>query len=403
MGSEDVRRDTRAAEFEAATRRYDADSNPLLPAPRTLASARRIVVKIGSALIVDQSNGTIREAWLNTLAHDIARLRGRGQDVAVVSSGAVAIGRHALNLHQNPLSKTDRQAAAAVGQIQLSRAYSEIFARHRLRVAQVLLTPDDTTERQHLTDVRATLIKLLSFQTIPVINENDAIARGALSFGDNDRLAARAAQLAGSDMLVLLSNVAGLYSADPYEASGAFLIREVRDVSQEIERMAGAARAGYSSGGMVSKLAAARMALASGCTMIIADGRDAHPLSAIDDGKPCTSFHPSPEARFARKRRIAGTLRSAGTLLVDNAAVIQLRLGESLYVPELKSFDGDFARGDAIVIKEVDGNEVARGLSMYSSAELGCVVRRFELEAGDPWLCGQLKPIVHSDDLALTE
>ncbi|WP_164935264.1 glutamate 5-kinase [Bradyrhizobium zhanjiangense] len=288
-------------EFEAPIRTYRSDAYALLPTPRRLASARRITVKIGSALILDQAGGAIREEWLDSLADDIARLRGRGQDVAVVSSGAVAIGRHALDLHQNTLSKTDRQAAAAVGQVQLARAYTETFARHRLTVAQILLTPDDTTERHRLANVSATLINLLNFQTIPVVNENDAITSCGASFGDNDRLAARTAQLIGSDILVLLSNVAGLYSADPYESSSTVLIREVHNVTPEIEQMAGGARPGYSAGGMISKLVAARMALASGCTMIIADGRDTHPLSAIDAGKPCTWFHPSPAAPIARK------------------------------------------------------------------------------------------------------
>ncbi|QOZ23926.1 glutamate 5-kinase [Bradyrhizobium sp. CCBAU 51753] len=371
--------------------------------PPLLASARRIVVKVGSALIVDSASGKIRESWLEMLAEDVARLRGRGQDVAVVSSGAVAIGRYALDLHQKTLSRADRQAAAAVGQMHLARMYKETFGRSRLTTAQLLLTLDDTTERQRLLSVRATLIKLLSLRAVPVVNENDAITGSTASFGDNDRLAARAARLIGSDALVLLSNVAGLYSADPNTSSTAILIKEIHDLTPEIERMATGARSGYSSGGMVTKLVAARMALASGCTVIIADGRDAHPLSAIDAGKACTWFHPSTAARIARKTWIAGTLKPAGVLVINNSAVTQLRLGRSLYVVGVISSHGDFARGDAVVIRDVHGLEVARGLSIYSSTELRCITWRFGIEARPPFSCRKLEQIVHKDDLTLSE
>ncbi|MCK1634632.1 glutamate 5-kinase [Bradyrhizobium sp. 162] len=398
MASEDVRRFTPITESgnsgsqKAVSRTFDA------PVSR-LASARRIILKVGSALIVDQASGEMREPWLETLAEDIAQLRRRGQDVAVVSSGAVAIGRHALHLHKEVLPRAERQAAAAVGQMQLARAYREMFARHRLTAAQVLLTLDDTSERQRLLNLRAILIKLLTLQAIPVLNENDAIASCTASFGDNDCLAARAARLIGSDMLVLLSNVAGLYSTDPNSSSNASLIREVHDVTPEIRRMAGGARPGYSCGGMVTKLAAAQIALASGCAMIIADGRDRHPLSAIDSGKPCTWFHPSTAARVGRKRWIAGTLKPAGFLVVAGSAAMRLQLGESLSVAGVISFGGDFVRGDAIVIRNSHGNELARGLSICSSTELRCAIRRSELNSGS----SELDQVVHCDDLALTE
>lgn len=389
-------------EFEASETRRETASRQLHPIPRTLASARRIVVKIGSALIVDQASGTIRESWLAMLAEDIARLRDRGQDVVLVSSGAVAIGRHALHLHQKTLLKGDRQAAAAVGQMQLATALRNTFARHRLGAAQVLLTQDDTTERQRMLNVRGTLLKLLTFQTIPILNENDVVARTAGSFGDNDRLAARVARLIGSDTLVLLSNVAGLYSADPYVSSGAILIRNVKEVTPEIERMAGNAQYGYGSGGMATKLAAARTALASGFAMAIADGRDAHPLSAIDAGRPCTWFHPSTEALIARKMWITGTLKPAGVLIANEAAAMQLRSGESLCGAGVISFNGDFGRGDAVVIRDVHGNECARGLSIHSNTELR-ITREGALESGYHYGCRERNQIVHKDDLSLTE
>ncbi|UVO33113.1 glutamate 5-kinase [Bradyrhizobium arachidis] len=373
------------------------------PSQRTLASARRLVVKIGSALIVDQASGTVREPWLETLAEDIGRLRGRGQDVVLVSSGAVAIGRHALDLHQKTLPKKERQAAAAVGQMHLARAFRESFARHRLSVAQVLLTLHDTTERQRMLNVRATLTNLLTFQAIPVLNENDVVARSAACFGDNDRLAARVAHLIGCDTLVLLSNVDGLYSGDPYKSSAVKLIREVQEVTPEIERMAGGARSGYSSGGMVTKLAAARMALASGVNMAIADGRDVHPLSAFDKGKPCTWFQPSIEARIARKTRIAATLKPAGVLVVNAAAAMNLLSGEDLCATGVISYCGDFGRGDAVVVRDVHGNEFARGLSIHSSTELGYITRQPGKEPESPWAFSASSQIIHRDDLALAE
>lgn len=390
-------------EFEAPAKDRETASVPTPQLQPRLASARRIIVKIGSALMLEHGSGSVREAWLDTLADDIVRLRGRGQDVAVVSSGAIAIGRYALNLHEKALSAAERHAAAAVGQAELAKAYRERFAGYGLTVAQILLTPDDTTQKLRLASVRATLVKLLNLQTVPVINENDAIAARAVNFGDNDRLAARIAQFVGADTLVLLSNVAGLYSADPYLSDSVTLIREVHEVTPQIELMAGGTRPGYSCGGMTSKLVAARMALAAGCKMIIADGRDAFPLSAIDAGKPCTCFHPSAEARVTRKKWIAGALRPTGALIVGKGTVTQLRSGESLSLQQVASFNGDFARGDAVVIRDVDGNEVARGVSIYSSAELRGAKR---LPQSDivPSLPGcELKPVIHRDDLALAE
>ncbi|UVO35708.1 glutamate 5-kinase [Bradyrhizobium arachidis] len=351
---------------------------------------------------MDPLSGSTREPWLETLAEDVARLRARRQDLTLVSSGAVAIGRHALTLHQTTLPRTDRQAAAALGQMHLAAMYRKAFARHRLKTAQLLLGLDDTTERRRLLSVRASMLRLLSLQTIPVVNENDAVARSAASFGDNDRLAARVARIIGGDTLVLLSDVDGLYSADPKLSSSSILIREVHDITPEIERMAGGRSSSYSSGGMITKLMAARMALATGCAVIIADGRDAHPLSAIDAGRACTWFHPSAAARSARKAWIAGTLRPAGVVGIDDSTAMQLRLGESLYLAGVRSFDGQFARGDAVIVRDNSGSEIARGLTIYSSNELRGISARSGLEDGIPVACSNIDQLVHSDDLALT-
>lgn len=251
-------------------------------------------------------------------------------------------------------------------------------------------------------NVRATLTRLLTFRTIPVLNENDVVASSAASFGDNDRLAARVARLTESDTLVLLSNVAGLYSGDPSESPSVTLIREVHEVTPEIERMAGGAGSSYSSGGMAAKLAAARIVLASGISMAIADGRNAHPLTALDGSAPCTWFFPSNSRRIARKRRIARVLKPAGIIVASNAGASELRAGESLWAAGMVSFSGNFDRGDAVVIQDALGNEFARGLSIHSSAELR-IARQGEKNSESP-LCGSGSTcIVHRDDFALVE
>ncbi|MDA9523418.1 hypothetical protein XI06_24875 [Bradyrhizobium sp. CCBAU 11434] len=376
-----------------------AESHYFHPA-RALASARRIVVKIGSDLIVDRATGATRERWLEMLVHDIARYWRRGLDIALVSSGAVAIGRHALDLQCGKLSGKERRAAAAIGQMKLARAHREIFARHGLTTAQLLLALEDTTERRRMRNLRVTMNGLLTLRAVPVLNENDAIGAEP-SFSDNDQLAARVAKLVASDTLVLLSNVSGLYSADPHEMPNATLIREVQEVTPEIELMAGRFRSDQGTGGMVTKLAAARLALASGFNMIIADGRRAHPLSAIEAGEPCTWFRPPATARASRKTWIAGTMKPTGTLMVDSASTTRLRLGGGLRLGGLISFEGDFSRGDAVILQDLRRREIARGLSVYSSSEL----RRMAQLSGTPGrsVCREPDKIVDSEDLALTE
>jgi glutamate 5-kinase len=368
----------------------------------SLADSRRLIVKIGSALLVDAASGDIRRAWLAALVEDIARCRSRGQDVLIVSSGAVAVGRRYLGLTGRALKLEEKQAAAASGQIRLAHAYLEALAQHEIGVAQILLTPDDTEERRRHLNARATLEQLLELGVVPVINENDTVATAEIRFGDNDRLAARVAQMISADTLVLLSDIDGLYTADPRRDSAAEHLAEVRAITPEIEAMAGHAPLGYSSGGMVTKLAAARIAMAAGCRMVIARGEDSHPLSAIEAGARVTWFIPASEPRTARKRWIAGALNPAGVLVVDDGAATALARGTSLLPTGVISVDGNFERGDAVIVRSSDGRELARGLSGYSSADAQTIAghKSNEIEAILGYRGGD--EIIHRDDLVLT-
>jgi glutamate 5-kinase len=334
----------------------------------TLATARRLIVKIGSALLVEE-NGEIKRAWLDALAEDVVRCRQRGQEVLIVSSGAIAAGRLQLGLVDRGLKLEEKQAAAAAGQIRLAHAYQEALAKHGVSVAQILLTPEDTEERRRHLNARATLETLLSLGAVPVINENDTVATSEIRFGDNDRLGARVAQMISADTLVLLSDIDGLYTGDPRSDGTAQHIAEVREITAETEAMAGKAPAGYSSGGMVTKLVAARIAIAAGCRMVIAKGETLHPLRAIEDGARCTWFLPSSEPLTARKRWIAGMLNPAGSLIVDDGAAAALKRGTSLLPAGIVAVDGDFERGDPVLVRNRAGAEIGRGLSAYSAAD----------------------------------
>jgi glutamate 5-kinase len=368
----------------------------------SLADSRRLIVKIGSALLVDAASGDIRRDWLAALVEDIARCRARGQDVLIVSSGSIAVGRRYLGLTGRALKLEEKQAAAASGQIRLAHAYLEALAKHDIGVAQILLTPDDTEERRRHLNARATLEQLLALGVVPVINENDTVATAEIRFGDNDRLAARVAQMISADTLVLLSDIDGLYTADPRRDPGAQHLGEVRAITPEIEAMAGHAPLGYSSGGMVTKLAAARIAMAAGCRMVIARGEDLHPLRAIEGGARVTWFIPASEPRTARKRWIAGSLNTVGVLVVDDGAANALARGTSLLPTGVVSVDGNFERGDAVIVRSSDGRELARGLSAYSSVDAQIIAghKSNEIESILGYRGGD--EIIHRDDLVLT-
>ena len=372
-----------------------------------LGGARRVVVKIGSALLVDEEDGRVRRAWLDALADDLAALIAGGAEAIVVSSGAIALGRFVLGLPEGPLRLEDKQAAAAAGQARLVHAWQEALARHRIAAAQILLTLSDTEARRRHLNARNTLDALLARGAVPVINENDSVATEEIRFGDNDRLAARVAQMAGAETLVLLSDIDGLYTADPKSSPGAVLVPEVRQVTPEIEAMAGAPPPGYSSGGMVTKLEAAKIALAAGCRMAVAPGAGLNPLAAVGAGGRCTWFDAgagadaSPGPRSARKRWIAGSVAPAGTLTIDDGARDALAAGKSLLPAGVVAVAGEFERGDAVLVLDSGGGVVGRGLSAYSSGDAARIIghNSREIEA----LLGYRgrDEIVHRDDLVL--
>ncbi|MEA2986917.1 MAG: glutamate 5-kinase [Alphaproteobacteria bacterium] len=335
----------------------------------SLTDFRRIVVKVGSSLLVDASAGRLQHDWLNALAADIAALHKQGRDVLVVSSGAIALGRSVLKLPRGALKLEDSQAAAAVGQIALARTWAEVLGRHGITAGQVLVTLGDTEERRRYLNARSTIAKLLEWKSIPVINENDTVATSEIRYGDNDRLAARVASMASADLLVLLSDVDGLYDAPPGAGRNAKLIPLVPRITAEIESMAGASGSELSRGGMQTKIEAAKIATTAGVHMVIASGRIEHPLQAIAEGAPCTWFLTPANPVTARKRWIAGSLEPKGTLTLDAGAVKALRAGKSLLPAGITRIDGVFERGDAVVIRGPDGAEIGRGLVAYDAAE----------------------------------
>ena len=374
-------------------------------AAAALGAARRLVVKIGSSLLVAE-RGEVRSAWLAALAEDVSRCRKKGQEVILVSSGAIAIGRRHLGLLGHRLRLEEKQAAAATGQIRLAHAYQQALAVHAITVAQILLTPEDTEERRRHLNARATFAQLLALGAVPVVNENDTIATAEIRFGDNDRLAARVAQMTSADMLVLLSDIDGLYTADPRKSQEARHVPLVRDIGPEIEAMAGEAAPGYSSGGMVTKLAAGRIALGAGCRMLIAQGvphGGGAPLAAIEAGARATLFLPRGDSVSARKAWIAGAVNPSGTLIVDDGALGALRRGKSLLPAGIVAVEGVFERGDAVVVRSLAGSEAGRGLSAYSSADIARIKGHKSGEiAGILGYRGR-DEIIHRDDLVVTE
>ena len=366
-----------------------------------LTGARRLVTKVGSGLLVDASGGGLRHGWLDALARDIARCRDRGQEVLLVSSGAIALGRAALGLAPGPLKLETQQAAAAAGQILLAHAYAEALKKHGIRSAQVLLTADDTESRRRYLNARNTLTALLGLGAVPVINENDTVATDEIRYGDNDRLAARVAQMVSADTLALLSDVDGLYTADPAAGGGGELITEVATITPEIEAMAGAARTEHGSGGMATKVAAARIAVEAGCATLIANGTKDAPLQAVEAGAPCTWFLPNQNPRTARKAWIAGGVAPQGALVLDDGAVRALNGGKSLLPVGVAAVEGQFQRGDAVVLKDAAGTEIGRGLSAYSVTDANRILghKSGEFEA----LLGYRgrDEMVHRDDLVL--
>ncbi|MEE7494351.1 glutamate 5-kinase [Methylobacterium oryzae] len=366
-----------------------------------LEEFRRVVIKVGSALLVDRSAGRLRHAWLAALAEDIAELHGRGVDVLVVSSGSIALGRTVLGLPPGVLRLEESQGAASVGQITLARHWAEALGHHGIVAGQILVTPQDTEERRRYLNARATVLKLLEMRAVPVVNENDTVATSEIRYGDNDRLAARVATMIDADVLVLFSDIDGLYTAPPQSDPQARHLAVVERITPEIEAMAGGPASELSRGGMRTKVEAAKIAAAGGTHLVIADGRGKNPLKAVRDGARCTWFLSGSTPTAARKTWIAGSLEPRGTLTIDAGAEQALRSGASLLPVGVRAIEGSFSRGDAVMIRDPEGRILGRGLVAYDSDEAALIIghpsaRIPELlnYPGRAWM-------VHRDDLAL--
>jgi glutamate 5-kinase len=362
--------------------------------------ARRIVVKIGSALLVDARTGAIKASWLSSLIDDVAEAKVRGAEVVIVSSGAIALGRRTLGLSKGKLKLEQSQAAAAVGQIALAQAWAQALRKRNIVAAQVLVTLTDTEERRRYLNARATLSTLLTQGAVPVINENDTVATSEIRYGDNDRLAARVASMMSADCLVLLSDIDGLYTSPP-EMKGSKFIAEVTEITPAIEAMAGKPQSAMGSGGMITKIDAARIAMGAGCNMVIASGHGMHPLRRVAEGERCTWFLAPASALQSRKRWIAGTLQPTGHLVVDEGAVAALVKGKSLLPAGIKRIEGVFSRGDTVSIVTAGGREIARGLVAYDA---GDATRIAGLKSADIEKALGFRgrdEIVHRDDMVL--
>src|SRR6202020_1860248 len=370
-------------------------------AARRLLDARRVVVKVGSTLLVDSDKGRLNRSWLESLAVDVAAFRKRGQEIILVSSGAIALGRRHLNRGTGKLKLEESQAAAAVGQIRLAHAYKELLDAHEIAVAQILLTLGDTEQRRRYLNARGTLNTLLALGAVPVINENDTVATAEIRYGDNDRLAARVAQMTGSDCLVLLSDIDGLYTSNPHEDPEAEVISRVLDITPAIEAMAGGTSSGLGTGGMQTKIAAAKIAVGAGCHLCIAKGAHQNPLKRIEEGARCTWFLPSSTPSAARKQWIAGTLRPAGAVSVDEGAVRALMQGKSLLPAGVTRGLGRFDRGDTVSIVGPDGVEGARGICAYADSGAARIIGRKSAEIEIVLGFRGRDEIVHRDDLVL--
>lgn len=366
----------------------------------SLIGASRVVVKIGSAILVDRDSGVLRTGWLRSLAEDVAWLKGQGTDVILVSSGSIALGRGALGLTARDLPLEQSQAAAAVGQIRLARAYEEVLAPHGITAAQVLVTLEDSADRRRYLNSRATLETLLGLGAVPIVNENDTIATDEIRYGDNDRLGAQIAVTTGADRLILLSDVDGFYSANPATDDTARKYDVIDRITPEIEAMAGDAGSGLSKGGMITKLMAARMATTAGCSMAITEGLRDNPLKTLENGAPSTWFPATLSPRAARKRWIAA-MKPQGEITVDDGAARALAKGKSLLPAGVASVSGEFGRGDPVAIATLQGHKMGQGLARYSAQEArairGCKSSEIEDRLGYPGRAA----LIHRDDMAL--
>ncbi len=366
-----------------------------------LAQFKRIVVKVGSSLLVDRARGEVKRDWLHGLTDDLAALHRRGADVLVVSSGAVALGRSVLGLPPGALKLEDSQASAAVGQIALARIWAEALAERQIVAGQILVTLGDTEERRRYLNARETLERLMILRAVPVINENDTVATTEIRYGDNDRLAARVATMASADLLILLSDIEGLYNAPPAHNPDAKLIPVVSRINADIEAMAGGAASELSRGGMQTKIEAGKIATSGGAHMVIADGRQINPVARIGAGASCTWFLTPSSPLKARKKWIAGSLVPRGVLHIDDGAARAIAGGASLLPAGVKNVEGDFSRGDCVLIRNAQGGEIGRGLVGFDAARAAKVMGRNSREIAEKLGPEERVEMIHRDDMVL--
>jgi glutamate 5-kinase len=367
--------------------------------------SKRIVIKIGSALVTDEKSGEARQNWLNSVTQDVAKLIKEGKEVVIVSSGAIALGRKSLGIdytdRPSSISLEKKQAAAAIGNVKISSAYSDAFKSHDIQTALVLLSPKDTEERQSHLNARSTLLTLLQNGNVPIINENDTVATAEIRFGDNDRLAARVAQMIEADLLIQLSTTDGLYTADPSQNNKAEHIAVVEAYSEELMKLAGDAPAGLSTGGMKSKLEAAKIAVSAGVTMMIASGKEENPLQALLNGVKATIFKASDKPVSARKKWISGHVKTLGTLIIDDGAEKALKSGKSLLSAGVVKISGDFQHGDPVEVLNKNNEKLAIGLASYGADEARHILGCKSTSIADVLGYSRGDELIHRDNLVL--
>ena len=366
----------------------------------SLTKAKRVVIKVGSTLLVDKNSGDLNLTWLESLASDVSSLKSRGIDVVLVSSGSIALGRGSLGLQDAELSLENSQASAAVGQIRLARAYEEVLAPFSVKTAQILVTLEDSANRRRYLNTRATMERLLTFGVVPIVNENDTVATDEIRFGDNDRLAAQIAATVSADNLILLSDVDGLYSSNPSTNPDAKRLDVIKEITPEIEEMAGEGVSGISKGGMITKLMAARTATQAGCAMVITKGDVPNPITELENGANCTWFKPNVDPQTARKRWISSQ-KSVGKLIIDQGAVTALIDGKSLLPIGVTSIEGNFSRGDVVSIYSTNGHELAKGICAYPAVEAKLIIGQNSNEIETILGYAGRAAVVHRDDLAI--
>ena len=366
----------------------------------SLNKAKRIVIKVGSTLLVDKNSGDLNLNWLESLASDVSSLKSRGIDIVLVSSGSIALGRGSLGLQDAELSLENSQASAAVGQIRLARAYEEVLAPFSVKTAQILVTLEDSANRRRYLNTRATMERLLTFGVVPIVNENDTVATDEIRFGDNDRLAAQIAATVSADNLILLSDVDGLYSSNPSTNPDAKRLDVIKEITPEIEEMAGEGVSGISKGGMITKLMAARTATQAGCAMVITKGDVPNPITELENGANCTWFKPNVDPQTARKRWISSQ-KSVGKLIIDQGAVTALIDGKSLLPIGVTSIEGNFSRGDIVSIYSINGRELAKGICAYPAVEAKLIIGQNSNEIETILGYAGRAAVIHRDDLAI--